>query len=553
MESEFILQVGDILDRPIFRNCKVVAGKNGLWRRIRWVHILEVSQVDMLIHGEEMILSTGVGLAGETSKEEYLTKLIHNGASCLCIEQGQYFEHATLEMIKIADENSFPLIIFPEKVRFVDITQDLHSLIINRHHQMLEQLETISRELHTSTLTSQANTNILKILHSSTKADVYFLPLHGKAQCVPMNVRDDKRKQTIRQLGAKISGETEQPLLQWKEGDRYFLMQEVGAMGQIWGYLSLCFEEKLPGEFDQLVLDRAALSLAQDLLRKRYVEERKLHSEHIWVDDLINGRIRNEEQIQSYLGRQASDLSNVEYKVCLIEFSENKEGEPEMFEEDPDSLRFHISLFVRSNFESHGFLPYMTAKGNQLIVIATNQLPGSSPNERLNKVIDSLLALKEERKKSGSLIDMRIGFGRTYHRWIEAANSYSEAKYVLKVQSFAWRKTNFYYEDIGIFRLMLNLENEAALEDFVADYLGPLIEYERTKGGDLLRTLKVYLDNDGSKQATSQELFIVRQTIYHRLEKIKELLGEDFMQPEKRLSIEVGLRAYQLLRRGTQS
>ncbi|MEB3101955.1 PucR family transcriptional regulator [Ferviditalea candida] len=553
MESEFIIRINDILDRPIFRNCKVVAGRNGLWRRIRWVHILEVSQVDMLIHGEEMILSTGVGLAGETSKEEYLEKLIHNGASCLCIEQGKYFEHVTPEMIKIADENNFPLIIFTEKVRFVDITQDLHSLIINRHHQMLEQLEIISRELYTSTLTSQANTNILKILHSSTKADVYFLPLHGKAQCVPVNVRDDNKKQTVRQLGAKISEQTGQPLIQWKEGERYFLMQEVGAMGQIWGYLSLCFEEKLPGEFDLLVLDRAALSLAQDLLRKRYVEERKLHSEHIWVDDLINGRIRNEEQIQSYLGKKASDLSNVEYKVCLIEYFENNEGEPEMFEEDPEALRFHISLLVRSSFESHGFLPYLTAKGNQLIVIATNRVPGSSPNERLNKVIDSLLALKEERKKLGRPIDMRIGFGRTYKKWIEATNSYLEAKYVLKVQSLAWKKTNYYYEDIGIFRLMLNLENEAALEDFVADYLGPLIEYERVKGGDLLHTLKVYLDNDGSKQATSQELFIVRQTIYHRLEKIKELLGEDFMLPEKRLSIEVALRAYLLLHRETQS
>ncbi|MDF2937464.1 MAG: hypothetical protein K0Q90_2837, partial [Paenibacillaceae bacterium] len=42
-------------------------------------------------------------------------------------------------------------------------------------------------------------------------------------------------------------------------------------------------------------------------------------------------------------------------------------------------------------------------------------------------------------------------------------------------------------------------------------------------------------------------LFIVRQSLYYRLEKLKELLGEDFMVPETRLAISVALRAYQML------
>ncbi|MNP06542.1 hypothetical protein D3C76_985310 [compost metagenome] len=55
------------------------------------------------------------------------------------------------------------------------------------------------------------------------------------------------------------------------------------------------------------------------------------------------------------------------------------------------------------------------------------------------------------------------------------------------------------------------------------------------------------MDHDGSKQVAAQKLFIVRQSLYYRLEKLKELLGEDFMVPETRLAISVALRAHQML------
>ncbi|MNR12739.1 Purine catabolism regulatory protein [compost metagenome] len=85
------------------------------------------------------------------------------------------------------------------------------------------------------------------------------------------------------------------------------------------------------------------------------------------------------------------------------------------------------------------------------------------------------------------------------------------------------------------------------MESFIRSYLGPIIDHDRLKGSELLRTLKVYLDHDGSKQIAAQQLFIVRQSLYYRLDKIEELLGADYMQPERRLALQVGIRAYQLL------
>jgi purine catabolism regulator len=76
------------------------------------------------------------------------------------------------------------------------------------------------------------------------------------------------------------------------------------------------------------------------------------------------------------------------------------------------------------------------------------------------------------------------------------------------------------------------------LQEYAAEYLQPVIQYDQKYNGKLLETLKAYLECNGSKQETSNKLFIVRQTLYHRLQKLENILGEDFMEHEKRVAIE---------------
>jgi PucR family transcriptional regulator, purine catabolism regulatory protein len=61
MKSEIKLSVQEVILQEQFQQAKIVAGKNGLHRTVKWVHIIEVSEVSNLLNGNELILSTGVG------------------------------------------------------------------------------------------------------------------------------------------------------------------------------------------------------------------------------------------------------------------------------------------------------------------------------------------------------------------------------------------------------------------------------------------------------------------------------------------------------------
>ena len=60
--------------------------------------------------------------------------------------------------------------------------------------------------------------------------------------------------------------------------------------------------------------------------------------------------------------------------------------------------------------------------------------------------------------------------------------------------------------------------------------LGPIFEYEQGENGDLIVTLKTFLDMQRSWQKTAAALFAHRQTIIYRIRKISELTGLDMTE-----------------------
>ncbi|TYP75465.1 PucR family transcriptional regulator ligand-binding domain-containing protein [Paenibacillus methanolicus] len=547
METERSLTVGEALKRPLFEGARLAAGAAGLHRRIRWVHILEITNFETLIHGEEMILTTGMGFAEKAdSPLAFMRGLIGRKAACLCIELGPKFPEAPRELMELADRHAFPLIVFPRTVRYVDITQDLHSAIINRHHLMLQELERLSRAFHRLTLASQGTLNVLKLLHQSTGAQLVYRPLAGKPTCFPP-LRPDEQAPLLEQTAARAA-ETETvkpdvaPLVEERDG-QYRVLKPIGALDQTWASL-LMICPRQPGEFEYLLLDSAALSIAQELLRTRYMEERKLFAENRWIAELLGGELRDEKQLRVLVGLDYKKLSESRFQVCLIEIDNLYDETLGMNEQEWESIRLHLSLLLRSAFERHAFRPLMTMKNNRLVMLAFD-LKSKLPSKiRLRQALDALGDLHADEK----LKDLKLvaGIGGACEQLALASHSYQEAAQALALHATC-KQPIVFYDELGVFQLLLRLNDGSMLQQFVRSNLGPLIDHDQSKGSELLHTLKVYLDHDGSKQLAAQRLFIVRQSLYYRLDKIAELLGEHYMAPENRIAIQVALRAYQML------
>lgn len=131
-----------------------------------------------------------------------------------------------------------------------------------------------------------------------------------------------------------------------------------------------------------------------------------------------------------------------------------------------------------------------------------------------------------------------LGIGRVYPEEEPLTTSYHEAK---KAQELCKKirsdKNIMRYQDLGIFKLFLNVQNKNELRNYYNYKLEPLIKYDTQNQSDLLGTLKAYLENDCNLVNTARALFIHRNTLIYRLNKIKELLSSDFDVASEKLEL----------------
>lgn len=536
--SKHPLLVRDVLKRKHFESAKLIAGQHGLDRQVLWTHILEIKDFETLINGGELILTTGVGLQLERETQiAYLQNLIRNEAAGLCIEIGDYFDHVPVELIAMANAHHFPIIIFEEIVRFIDITQDLHTYIINQHQQALTQLDTLSKTFMELSLMPNGILKILQVLHQDTNAPFLFVSEDTKSFYYPMEAKKYLRvmEEHCQQL------ELQEPLHLLSLGKDHFVIIPVNGLGQVWGYLCMHSELLKQSDYTLLNLERATMSIAHILMRNRMLQERQQSREDEFILALIQGQPVDIQYYQSYLPIESRNLF---YRVVVFNLHDEANTVPE---EEWQEIQLQNAMYVRSILKKLGFFPTVSVRQHEIIILAFFIAADYMKDNRdaFDQAISQIIARKAA--QFFEQLTLSCGISNVYQTIESVHLGYKEAKSAIQMQHHQLT-SSIYYKDLGVYRLLLQ-QDQTALLQFVKDYLQEILVLDQKSSHDLFQTLAVYLSCNGAKNDTAEQLFIVRQTLYKRIERLESILGADFLQAPHRLNIEMAVKAYELLQK----
>ncbi|MCI1945564.1 PucR family transcriptional regulator [Clostridium luticellarii] len=121
-----IVNCGNVDTLPYADKLKLVAGRNGLDRIIKWVHYLENPEYIVWLKGGELILTTCVFMKDVTSELLKLVKELNSRkVSGLVLNIGPYINETPKEVIDAANFFDFPVFELPFQVRFIDISQSI--------------------------------------------------------------------------------------------------------------------------------------------------------------------------------------------------------------------------------------------------------------------------------------------------------------------------------------------------------------------------------------------------------------------------------------------
>ena len=172
---------------------------------------------------------------------------------------------------------------------------------------------------------------------------------------------------------------------------------------------------------------------------------------------------------------------------------------------------------------------------NESDVAVIKQITGGTTPEDLEKIAKSM----EDTLKNELRIKTVIGIGTVSDHLRELADSYKEAQTAIDVgKVFDTEKSIIDYENLGIGRLIYQLPTTLCeiflSEVFKKNSIDSLDQ-------ETLFTINKFFVNNLNVSETSRKLFVHRNTLVYRLEKIKKLTGLDLRQFDHAIVFKVAL------------
>ena len=172
---------------------------------------------------------------------------------------------------------------------------------------------------------------------------------------------------------------------------------------------------------------------------------------------------------------------------------------------------------------------------NEMDIAVVKQITPSTTSEDLEK----MAATMEETLKNELRMRTVIGIGTIAEHLRELADSYKEAQTAIEVgKVFDTEKSIMHYENLGIGRLIYQLPTTLCeiflSEVFKKNSIDSLDQ-------ETLFTINKFFENNLNVSETSRKLFVHRNTLVYRLEKIKKLTGLDLRQFDHAIVFKVAL------------
>jgi purine catabolism regulator len=540
------LTLQTILDLDIMREggARVVAGGINLNRKVRWVHVTELPDIAHLLHGGELLLTTGMGISDQDELQHCrVSELAKAGVSGVVIELGRNFKSVPKAVVRAAQKHGMPIIALERETRFVEITEIVHREIINHQYEMFSRAERVSNDLTELILNGAEATQIVSRL-----AEIFDNHV----------VLEDEAHQVIEVAGP--ASKTSALLAGWvnhsrsnhdvsrsgivhhHNGEVECMWVELWLRHDLWGRLHVIATNSRFEEDTELLVDRAGTAISLSLLSEKDSAHMADRARGALVGEVVAGRQGSGAEFLQRAQSLGIDFGDGLLVAVALE-TVGTVIRQELTEEDRLNNRLRIADELRASAREFECAALVALCGDRVIAVMAD-----SKDRPLIPLIDHAIDAAIERiARHDASVSVFAGTSSgvtadALHRGIEEA----AAALTFGRRSGTCRGVH-HFSDLGTYQLLMSLAQGPDLARFVEYELRALLDHDARARGKLLPTLRAYLVHSGRKSETVRDLGIQRRTLYARVEKLEEILQRDLESQDTRTRLTLALQGLELL------
>jgi len=168
-------------------------------------------------------------------------------------------------------------------------------------------------------------------------------------------------------------------------------------------------------------------------------------------------------------------------------------------------------------------------------VILIKSLDGDSSAENMEKVAQTIVDMLN----AEAMANVRVAYGTVVQELKDVSKSYKEAKMALDVGKIFYVEKNVAaYSTLGIGRLIYQLPINLC-KIFIDEIFGDNVPTDLDE--ETLNTLNKFFENNLNVSETSRQLFVHRNTLVYRIEKIQKSTGLDLRSFDDALTFKIAL------------
>lgn len=553
--------VKDMLEHGMFRDAKILGGEKSIGNEILGANIIESPDIVRFISGGEVLL-TGFYAFQSCTPEEfqfYINEWAKKRVSALIFKlkhgrEGNHIQEKIDILLEFAEKQGIPVIEIPFEMSFQEIlkivlehlfndeviklkyfktTHDNFSALSLSFHSMENGVKRIIAVLNKliGNPVSLFNQNMDCVATTDEKIDRLSISENAEGYTPEFYSRYMYLKQQIH-----IKGE-ERPL-----HGQYIVRLNVMYNAKM--YLVITELNQNLNDMDFIAIENAVTALKQELFRQHSIADLEKKFQNDIMNNILNGKFHSVQELQ----RDAKLLGiplDANYRIVI--FSLNHDGEAMELNDKVKSTNVLNNAIATS-------MPNVKIQNDMDRVIVMQEVkPEQKVEEYRKEIKNTVVKIQKKVSSTSKTLSVRVGVGKKVRGIEHIPESFREATDSLMFIDILGEDNTdeiskvMIFSDMGIFKLLCQLNDPELMLEYVPESLQKLYNYKKQQRQDLLLTLKTYLEYNQNLTKTAQDLYVHYKTAAYRIERIAQITGIDFDNPNEVLAVRIGLVVYKMI------
>ena len=499
----------------------VVAGRDAIYREIQSVTLIEIPDRAEFLQPHLLALSSLYAVANDVEKQLSLIRLLneYNGCGLIVFNVGEVVPSIDPRLMSLCDELGFPLITMPRHISYFQVIEAVMDQLLEHQSRKLETSISLYEAFMDQLLDSRDDYSsmfgmLAKNIHHSV------LLFNHNQKCVYSDAGtpgEELAQKLVREIQVGFGRSGERASMRERvvniDGTPYLLIPIVNKRAYYGTLVVVGMDE--PTDLDRLALSQTKKALCVAAFGNIRMDEYYERMKGEYLRDLLQGNYGNEALIISQ-GRELDfDVQNI---CCVIAAAP--------FACDDDEVRSRVlnSIYM----QARRIMPEdIVARLEDKVVILCNH-NGRSDFVQPARIISASVEASCGHAPS-------IGVGPMCTDVSGIPKSYKSAVDVLLLSGRIYNAPRCEsYASMSLYDLLFNSIDKTKAARIVHTLFDPLRRYDKAYNANLEQTFCELLRSNGSTAHVAETMYLHKNTVLQRRNKIVSLYkGDPFTSPER--------------------